>query len=366
MEEPLIMGNYPKIVITDETLRDGFQIEDVSISTEQKIELIDAIADAGVKRIVVGSFVSPKWTPQMADIEEVVTALKPKPGISYLAVALNQRGHDRIADYTPPLTQETLIPQTHQHMCAKFSVRNTNTTPERYEASYPTIVAKAVENGVSEAGIGISSAWGSNFTGDVSKEERFAVLEQQWNVWNDAGIKVVSVVLADPMGWNSPHKVADDIRTIREMWPDIHTFHIHMHNARGLAIASAYAAIDALESLHTLYLETALGGIGGCPNCGTGRATGMIPTEDLIAMLEEMGIDTGVDQYKLVEASNLTEKILGRTLDSKVPKAGPFPRGNHLFPMEVPTIETHKEAQHWRLGPSVYEGQRAPWLNTTE
>ena len=360
------MSSYPEVVITDETLRDGFQIEDVAITVEQKIRLIDAIADAGVKRIVVGSFVSPKWTPQMADIEEVVTALKPKPGISYLAVALNQRGHDRIAAYSPPLTVESMIPQTHQHMCASFSVRNTNATPEKYEASYPVIINKARENGVSEAGIGISSAWGSNFSGDVSKDDRFAVLQKQWDLWNEAGIRVVSIVLADPMGWNSPHKLADDIQSIREKWPDIRNFHIHMHNARGLAIASAYACLDALDAGHTLYLETALGGIGGCPNCGTGRATGMIPTEDLVAMLEEMGIDTGVDQYKLVEASVILQEILGRTLDSKVPKAGPFPRGEHLFPMEVPIIETHQEALHWRLGPSVYEGQRSPWLDATK
>ncbi len=356
------MRGYPSIILTDETLRDGLQIEDVSISTKQKVVLLDAISDAGIKRIVVGSFVSPKWTPQMADTAEVVSSMTPRPGVTYLAVALNQRGYDQIAANSPPLSQDRQMVQTHQHMCSDFSIRNTNASPDQYEAFWPEIIKKALESGVSEATVGVSAAWGSNWRGEISKEERFEVLHAQWDQWNEAGVKVTGIFLADPMGWCAPHRVEDDIRTIRERWPDIVKFYLHLHNSRGLALVSTYAAIAELDDRYELFLESALGGIGGCPNCGNGRAAGLAPTEDLVAMLEEMGIETGVDQYKLVEAVVMLGDMLGRTLDGKVSKAGPLPRGKYLYSRDIPVIETHEQAQHFRLGPEVYEGQRRPWL----
>src|SRR5438132_3850181 len=100
------MSRWPNIVITDETMREGMQIESVTITLDQKLQLLEALSETGLKRIVVGSFVSPKWTPQMAEIDELIRRMRPRPGVSYLALALNERGRERRRQHSPPLTVE--------------------------------------------------------------------------------------------------------------------------------------------------------------------------------------------------------------------------------------------------------------------
>src|SRR5690606_16905083 len=117
-----------------------------------------------------------------------------------------------------------------------------------------------------------------------------------------------------------------------ERWPAITNFHLHLHDARGLATACTFVAIDALDERHTVGFDTTIGGIGGCPYCGNGRATGMAPTEDIVVMLEEMGIPTGVDIEKLIRAVWLLEdEVIKRPAMGHVSKAGPFPRGDKLY-----------------------------------
>lgn len=355
------MSGYPKVIITEEGLREGMQIESVSITVDQKLKLLDAISDTGLKRIVVGSFVSPKWTPQMAEIDTLMERMRPRPGVTYLALALNDKGRERMRKYSPPLTMQRGVPETHGHMCPVFIVRNTNRTLEQQRATWPVVVQRSASEGVREAGIGLSAPWGSNWSGPFTVEQRFTELQAQWDLWNAAGIAVTQMTLADPMGWNSPDRVESDLALIKKKWPAIHRFRLHLHNQRGLALASIYAALRALDSEDTLDVDCAIGGIGGCPYCGNGRVAGMAPTEDLVAMLEEMGIATGVDQYKLVEAVWLATEIIGRPLYGHVSNAGPFPRGERLYERSMPLIETQEEAQHFRLGPSVYEGQLRPW-----
>jgi hydroxymethylglutaryl-CoA lyase len=163
------------------------------------------------------------------------------------------------------------------------------------------------------------------------------------------------------MAWNTPHQVTEQLTAIREEWPEIERFHLHLHNARGSALVSAYAAIQALAPEHTLVLDTSIGGIGGCPYCGHGRLTRMIPTEDAVDLLEEMGIKTGIDLDLLIEAAVLAEEIIGHPLAGHVSRAGPRPRGERLFPMDMPLVETEEQAQHFRLGPAAYAGSPSPW-----
>jgi hydroxymethylglutaryl-CoA lyase len=354
------MSSLPEIVLTEECMRDGLQIERI-VSVEQKLELLESLVAAGLKRIVVGSFVSPKWTPQMADTDELLARLTPQPGVTYLALALNRKGFERMRAWQPLLTVDE-TPRTHLHLDPIFIKRNTNRTMEQQDDTWSTPIQEATAK---EAAIGLSAAWGSNFTGPTSRDARVAALERQFDAWSEAGKTVVSMTLADPMGWTAPSVLAEDLTLFAERFPTIREFNLHLHNTRGLALTSAYAAISSLGEEHRLLIDTAVGAIGGCPNCGNGQAAGMIPTEDMVQMLESMGVDTGVDLYRLAEASALLSEMVGRRLESKVSLAGPMPTtGDRFYSVDLPVIETLEEAQHFRLGPAVCEGKPRPWLGS--
>jgi hydroxymethylglutaryl-CoA lyase len=352
---------YPSVEILEEGLREGMQIESASISVEDKLRLLDSLAATGLQTIVVGSFVNPKWTPQMAVIDELVSAIKPREGVRYTALALNERGRERMAAYMPPLSDPAGPPVTLVHLCDVFVRRNTNRSQADEIAAWPGIIKRVVDGGGTEGGIGINAAWGSNWLGPISHEQRMEYLRRQHDMWTAAGIEVTSVWIGDPMAWNVPDQVADQIAAIVDIWPKITRFHLHLHNARGSAPISAYAAIRELDERHTLALDTSIGGIGGCPYCGHGRLTRMIPTEDMVDLLNEMGIPTGIDLDLLLEAAVLAEQIIGRSLYGHVSGTGPRPRGERLFAMDMPFIETPEQAQHFRLGPSVYADGIRPW-----
>lgn len=341
---------WPKIEYKEEGLREGMQIEAADISVEDKVRLLDALSDTGLKSIVVGSFVSPKWTPQMAHIDEIVHKFTPRPGVTYTALALNQRGVERAMQYSPPLTIERPRPGLHAHMCDVFTRRNTNRSQEQEIAGWPRTVQAAKERGVKEAGIGINAAWGSNFVGPFSEEQRMAVLRRQHALWDEAGIKVTAVSLGDPMSWNMPHVVEHQVETIRTEWPQIKHINLHLHNGRGMAPVSMYAAMRVLDDSYTLSLDGTIGGMGGCPYCGNGRVTNMVPTEDIVHMWQEMGIDTGVDLDKLIDCVWMAEGIIGRRLYGHVSKAGPLPKGSRLYDINLPFIETEEQARHFKLG----------------
>ena len=132
-------------------------------------------------------------------------------------------------------------------------------------------------------------------------------------------------------------------------------------NGRGVALASFYAALRLLERTDTLRVDSSIGGMAGCPYCGNGRAAMMIATEDLMHMLEAMGIDTGVNLYKLIEVVWLAEEIVGHPLYGFVSKCGPRPRADQLYAMDMPRVETLDQAKHFILGPKAYAGAPAPW-----
>ncbi len=359
---------YPQIIITEEGMRDGLQIEDANIPVDKKVALLDALSETGLKRIVVGSFVSPKYTPQMKHIDEIMHKFHPKPGVTYLALALNAKGVERSQEYSPPLTIERSNgwargrPKLFCHMCDVFIRRNTNRSQLQEMASWPATIAAAKEKGAKEAGIGVNATFGSNFVGDFTVEMVMKFLEMQHALWDDAGIKVTEVSIGDPMGWCHPQKVEQILGQIKQRWPDIHDFSCHLHNARGMAVASTYAAITSLDSSDVLRLETTIGGIGGCPYCGTGQATGMAPTEDIMHMLEGMGIETGVDLDKLIDCVWMLEEMLGRMTWGHVSRAGPRPtRPDQFFSANAPFVETIQQATHFKLGPEQYDGCIVPW-----
>lgn len=353
--------SYPQVHIVEECMREGMQIESVEISIEDKVRLLEALSEAALPAIVVGSFVSPKYTPQMAEIDELMTRFTARPGIRYSAVALNDKGRERAAAFTPPLSTETGPPQLFCHLCDTFTRRNANMSQEQEIERWPAVVKSAVDRGASEAGIAVNAAFGSNFEGPFTLEQRMELLRREHALWDEAGIAVSRVMLGDPMSWCMPHLVEEQLEVIREEWPAIRSFHLHLHDGRGMALPSIYAALRVLDDSCELQIETTAGGVGGCPYCGNGRATGMAATEDVVNMLEQMGIETGIDLDKLIEAVWLLEEIIGRQAPGHVSKAGPLPHADALYDANLPLVETHAEARHFRLGATACAHQTRPW-----
>ncbi|ALV39995.1 citramalate synthase [Pseudarthrobacter sulfonivorans] len=353
--------SYPTVRINEELMREGMQIESAEIGLEDKVRLLEALSSTGLKYIVAGSFVSPRWTPQMAEVDALLDKFTPVPGVNYSALALNSRGVERAQVHTPPLSPGDGLPRTFVHVCDVFVRRNANRSQADEISSWPDTVQRAVAEGKTEAGIGINAAWGSNWLGEFSLSERMDLLEKQHRLWTAAGIRVAEVVIGDPMGWNMPDAVEEQLLAIRSTWPEITRFHLHLHNQRGTAPISIYTALRTLTEECELILDTTVGGIGGCPYCGNGRATGMMPTEDLVDLLHELGIETGVDLDALIEVAILTEEIIGHPTDTHVARTGPRPRGERLYAMDMPFVETFEQAQHFRVGPSAYAGAPSPW-----
>ena len=350
----------PRVEIVEEGMREGMQIEDAAIPVADRVELLNALSGTGLRQIVVGSFVRADWVPQMALVEQVIERMRVVPGVRYTALALNAKGVERRSRFVPPLTVDT-APRLEVHACDVFVRRNTNRSQADEIARWPEVVQTAAAAGATEATVRVNAAFGSNFVGDIAIGEVLDHMTAMIARWDTAGIPVRTVWLGDPMGWNTPLAVEALLTEIQRRWPSIHRFHLHLHDQRGAALVSAYAAIRAARPEDTVVLDASIGGVGGCPYCGNGRATGMIATEDLVDMLEEMGVDTGVDRDALIEAAVLAERVFGHRLYGKTALAGRRPRGSMLYPPDMPFVETLEEASHFRSGPSVYAGQRVPW-----
>ncbi len=357
------MPDWPKLKYKEEGMREGMQIEDAEISVDDKVALLDSLSDTGLKNIVVGSFVSPKWTPQMARIDEIVTRFTPNPSVTYTALALNSRGVERARQYSPPLTVERdPYPRLNCHMCDVFVRRNANRSQMQEMERWPQIVAQAQELNVQAAGIGTNASWGSNFLGEFPVDNLMNMLEKQHAMWDEVGIPVRSVSMGDPMSHCTPAKVEESVYRVKELWPEVDHIRLHLHNGRNMAIASAYAAMRTLTPEDTLELDGSIGGFGGCPYCGNGRATGMAPTEDILHMMEDMGVETGVDIDKVIDSVWMAESIIGRDLYGHVSKAGPRPnKVEQLYEINAPFIETLEQVKHFKKGPEVYEGGIYPY-----
>jgi hydroxymethylglutaryl-CoA lyase len=355
--------SWPTVVYNEEVMREGLGIEDVGIPLASKVELLDALSETGLKRITLGAFVSPKFVPQMACFEDLLKRFHPRPGVTYLPYLHNDKARIRAEQYSPPLTIEEDLFTLFIDICDIHQRRNVNRSVEQMMAGWPDAVEQARTRGIGEGRIGIGSAWGSNFMGKFDQAYRFSFLERQHALMEGAGIRVVEIALHDSQSFALPHEVEDDLKAIKRRWPDVRRFHFHMHNARGMALPSIYAALRSLGPEDTVFLEGTLGGIGGGQFSGNGRAAGMAPTEDLMHMLEGMGIETGVDLDKLIECVWMLERIIGRPTFGHVSKAGPRPTapGTQYDP-NMPGMESLEAAKHWKLGPGAYEKEGYfPW-----
>jgi hydroxymethylglutaryl-CoA lyase len=351
---------HPTVVIIEEGMREGMQIESVDISLDDKVRLLDALSGTGLRNIVVGSFVSPRWVPQMAEVEQLIERFTPADGVTYTALVLNARGAERRAAFAPRITVPDAV-RTQLHLCDVFVRRNTGRSQAEEIAAMPAAIAAAVGAGRTDAIVAVNAAWGSNWLGAFSLEQRLDLIGLEVEAWRAHGIEPRRLWLGDPMSWCTPRAVEETIEAALERWPAFSQVHLHLHDGRGLALVSAYQVLRLLGPEHTLVVDTSIGGMGGCPYCGNGRTTRMIPTEDLVHLLEVEGIATGIDVDALVEAAHLAEEVVGHELYGHVSKAGPLPSADRLYDMDMPLVETFEQAQHFRLGPSVYDGCPRPW-----
>jgi hydroxymethylglutaryl-CoA lyase len=345
------------VTITDDTMREGLQIESADISVSEKLRLLDALGETGAKTISIGSFAHPKWTPQMACIDEIAERFVPKPGVKYTAAVFNKRGYDRADAYYPKIDIRRRRFGTHVEMCDTFARRNYNRSQAQQIAGMSASIEAAKAAGAERGAVALGNPFGSNFEGPFDLEARMVLMEVMVNAWHEAGFTVKRCSFVEAMGWNLPHLVRETIEAIRERWPEIEDFHMHLHNQRGQTLASYYEAL----MLGAREFDTCIGGMGGCPYCGNGRSAGHVPTEDFVDLCHEMGIETGYDLDKLIEAAAVAEEVVGHPLWGHVSKSGPRPRGENLYPRDMPFVETLEEAAHFRNGAAVYEGQISPW-----
>jgi hydroxymethylglutaryl-CoA lyase len=312
------VSDLPKrILIQEEGPREGFQFEKGAIPTARKIELIDRLAQTGLARIQVVSFVNPKAVPGMADAEEVVRGLTPRPGVAYSALWLNDRGFERA------LAAGTLEVKGSVHVAASapFLKRNQNTTPEEQLAAQHAIVRLYKERGVEVERAGIMAAFGCNFDGDIPLERLVMLVRQLLDLAAEHGVSYRYISLADTMAWATPQSIKRVLGTLRETYPDV-DFALHLHDTRGMGIANAFAGLE----MGVTRFDSSVAGLGGCPFAGHRGAAGNVCTEDLVFMGEEMGIETGIDLEALIDCANLAEDVVGHPLPGSVMKGGSLQR----------------------------------------
>src|SRR3954463_11851870 len=281
--------------------RDGLQNEKVTIPTQAKIDYITALSDAGLRTIEAGAFVSPKWVPQMADSAEVYANIPKDPGVDFPVLVPNEKGLDRAIEAgVKSIAIFTAASDT-------FNQRNINMTIDDSFANYAPVVATARAEGMRVRGY-VSTAFGCPYEGDVAPERVLEVVARLL----DLGCYEVSV--GDTIGVGTPMQVQGVIGILLQVVP-ASRLAMHFHDTRGTALANTLAALE----MGIATFDASSGGLGGCPYAP--GASGNMATEDLVYMLEKMGIDPAVDLNLLVAASQIIAPYLdhprpGRSLQA--------------------------------------------------
>ena len=281
--------------------RDGLQNEAMPISVADKVQLVDALTDAGLGYIEVGSFVSPKWVPQMAGSADVFARIQHKPGVVYGALAPNLRGFE---DAVAAGVKEVAV---FAAASEAFSQRNINCSISESLARFLPILEAAQQHGISVRGY-VSCVLGCPYEGNVSPQQVAAVAKELY------AMGCYEVSLGDTIGTGTPNAT-------RAMFEAV-TAHVprqklagHFHDTYGQALVNIYASLQ--EGIAVF--DSSIAGLGGCPYAK--GASGNVATEDVLYMLQGMGIETGVDMDKLLLAGQHICNVLGRVTGSRVARA---------------------------------------------
>ena len=302
-----IRGNLltEKVDIIEVSPRDGIQNEKTILSTNAKLELIQRAIQAGIRALEVTSFVNPKLVPQMADADEVAAQLSMRDDTRYIGLVLNERGFSRaVAAGLKDVNCVIVATET-------FNRRNQGVSVKETMESLRRIVGLAKAEGI-RCGVTIGASFGCPFEGEVSVK-RVADLAEKI-----VGFSPDELALADTIGAAAPSDIRSKVKVVQDVAGDI-PIRCHLHNTRNTGIANALAAIEA----GVARIDASIGGVGGCPFAPA--ATGNIPTEDLVYMLDRMGIRTGVDANALIEIAHWLGEQIGSNPPGMLQRAGMFP-----------------------------------------
>lgn len=286
--------------------RDGLQNEAAIVSTADKLELIRRAIDYGIRRIEVTSFVNPEKVPQLADAGELVAMLPVRDDVTWIGLVLNRRGAER-ALATGRIDELGAVCVTSD----SFGIRNQGQSSDESLAAAIEIVGLAKEAGRSGQ-ITIATAFGCPFEGRVSIDR---VVEMAKRI---ADARPREIALADTIGVGVPAQVSEMVGRVREAVGEL-PVRVHFHNTRGTGIANVWAAV--VEGAATV--DASLGGLGGCPFAP--GAAGNVATEDVIYMLENSGVATGVALPQVIDAAGWLTGVMGRPLPAMVSRAPAFP-----------------------------------------
>lgn len=307
MSADLFAGVPDQVSIYEVSPRDGLQNESATVPLRGKLRLIDALVAAGLQRIEITSFVSPKWIPQLADADELAEALvahgrSAAPGVCFSALCPNPRGLERakkggIKEIAVFLSAS----ETHNK-------KNVNKTIDATIAAFEETIGPAREAGMRVRGY-VSTVWGCPYEGEIDAARAIAIAKQL----HDMGCYQIS--LGDTIGCGTPRQTREIMKRALGELPN-QAIAMHMHDTRGTALANIVVGLE----LGVRHFDASVGGMGGCPYAP--GAAGNVATEDLTYMLHGMGVLTGLDLERLVEAARAAESIVGRTLPGKVHQAG--------------------------------------------
>jgi len=288
-----------EVLIEDEALRDGLQIEKRMFSVEEKVALVGALVAAGLKRIQVGSFVHPKRVPQMANSDEVFAALQPVEGVVYSGLVLNSAGLDRaLAVGVKHLSISVSASETH-------SRKNANKSTSEALADIAPTIERALQAGVAVRA-GIQSALGCGYEGRIATAKVVEIAK----IFSSIGAQEINI--ADSAGLGNPKLVYETVQAVRDAIRPDAKISLHLHDTRGLGLANMFAGLQAGVAIY----DAAVGGLGGCPFIP--GAAGNISTEDAVYALDEMGVKSGVDWTKLRPVAAELEEKLERRLPSRM------------------------------------------------
>jgi hydroxymethylglutaryl-CoA lyase len=290
-----------QVTLVDVGPRDGLQNEKQPVGTAHKVELVHRLQAAGLKEIEVTSFVSPKWVPQMADNAEVMAGIERKPGVRYSVLVPNMKGLEAALASQP---DEVVV---FGAASEAFSQRNINCSIAESIERFRPVVAAAHEAGLKVRGA-ISCALGCPYQGEVSPDE----VERVVVLMKDIGVDHCGV--ADTIGVGTPKRVQAVMERALKHYPLVEVSG-HFHDTYGQALANIYACLEL--GIHTF--DASIAGLGGCPYAK--GATGNVATEDLVFMLDGLGIRTGIDLQALVDAGAFISEVLGRPPVSRAGRA---------------------------------------------
>ncbi len=288
----------PKVILEDETLRDGLQMEERIFTREEKTAIFNLLVEAGMKRIQVGSFVHPKAVPQMADTDPFIAGLRVPPGVLITGLILNEKGLERALKCgLKHVSMSVSVSDTH-------SRKNANRSSSEALAAMVPLITQARQMGLAVRA-GVQCAFGCVYEGKVPEENVYAAAEAL------AKTGAEEINLADSTGMAIPSQVRRIVRRVREILP-AQTLSLHLHDTRGLGLANLLSGYEEGVKI----FDVCAGGLGGCPFIK--GAAGNVPAEDAVHFLEAEGVETGVSLEKLCTVVEKLESLLNRRLPGRM------------------------------------------------